>query len=49
MIELVDRGTGFPGGKLYSIVINGNRYDLTTTNTYTLIQSVNFLQIILAQ
>ena len=30
------RGTGFPGGKLYSIVINGNRYDLTTTNTYTL-------------
>ena len=32
MIELVDTG-GFVGGKLYSVVVNGNRYDVTTTAT----------------
>ena len=30
MIELSDTG-GFVGGKLYSVIVNGNRYDVTTT------------------
>ena len=36
MIELVDTGTGFSGGKTYSIVINGNRYDATSNATNTI-------------
>ena len=34
MIEIVDTG-GFVGGKLYSIVVNGNRYDVTSNATNT--------------
>ena len=35
MIELISTG-GFVGGKLYSVVVNGNRYDITTGSTNTI-------------
>ena len=41
MIEFVDTG-GFVGGKLYSIVINGNRYDVTNATAIQLTQLVSF-------
>ena len=43
MIELVDTGGPFVGGKLYSVVVNGNRYDVTTAATSTIDSVGEFL------
>ena len=42
VIELTDTG-GFIGGKLYSVVVNGNRCDVTTTATNTIDSVGEFL------